>query len=277
MSGWKVTMALAVAMFVGCVSATAQQQEVRYLSKGGIAGVSASEAFYFEVTEANADGGGTITRYHMADSTKLRQHTYSDLDGGRNETGILEGPRYEWYANGNLKEQATYSNDELHGTYQGWHENGKLHFKKQYAQGTLQDSLIAYYETGEVRRVEVYRDGKMTSGKVYDRAGQEVKFIPMQQMPLFPGGESMMLRYLGRNIKYPKNMVKIGLQGLVVVSFVVRKDGTLHDLEIVKDLHPDGNAEAMRVVRNMPTWQPGLVEGEPVDVLYYLPVRYTIN
>lgn len=266
-----------LALVVGSLeTAAAQQQQVIYLSKSGVKQAPANEAYFFEVTEENASGGGTKTRYLVQDSAKVSQHTYSDLDGGKYKSGILHGPRYEWYPNGKLKEEGLYSNNKLHGTYNAWYESGELRYSKKYKDNKPQDTLTAYFKNGSVRRVEVYEGGDMISGKVYDQAGKEVEYIPMDQMPLFPGGEQAMLRWLGSNIMYPKSMRKAKIAGLVVIAFMVDKNGRLIDTEIVKGVHPDGDAEALRVIDSMPIWQPGLQEGEPVSVRYVLPIRFSI-
>ncbi|GHA64463.1 hypothetical protein GCM10007389_16480 [Pontibacter akesuensis] len=265
-----------IALGVGVLGTAEAQQQVRYFSRSGVKQVTAEEAYFFEVTKEDASGGGTKTRYQVQDSTKVSQHTYSDLDGGKYKSGILDGPRYEWYPNGNLKEEGLYSNNKLNGTYKAWYESGELRYSKKYKDNQPHDSLTAYYKAGNVRRVEVYEGGKMTSGKVYDEAGKEVKYIPMEQIPLFPGGEHAMLRWLGSNIKYPKSMRKARLAGLVVIAFTVDEEGNLSNIELLKGIHPDGDAEALRVIKSMPTWNPGLLEGEPVTVRYTLPIRYSI-
>lgn len=268
---------LAMTLLLAGASAEAQQHKVTYFSKSGMKKVMATEAHYFEIQEENASGGGTRTRFLMEDSSKIRQFTYNDLDGGEYKIGILDGPHYEWYKNGKLKEQATYRDNSLTGEYKGWYESEKLHYRKKFRDGMLQDTLVAYYETGEVRRVEVYDGGKLVSGKLYEEAGGEMEFFPMEQMPVFPGGEQKMLNWLSRNIAYPKSMRKEKVQGLVVLSFIVKKDGSIGEAEVVKELHPAADAEGLRILSSMPVWKPGLREGKPVDVRYTLPIKYAFN
>ena len=273
---FKVT-ALVVVLFVTGASAKAQEHKVKYFSKSGVKEVSAPEGHFFEIVEENGTGGGTRTRFLVEDSTKVQQFTYSDLDGGEYETGIKEGPYYEWHKNGKLKTQATYSNDKLSGEYKSWYESGELRYQKKYRDYILQDTLVAYYETGDIRRTEVYNNGKMISGKLFDEAGGEMDFFPMEQLPEFPGGEYKMLNWLSRNIKYPKSMRKEKVQGLVVLTFVVKEDGSISEAEVVRELHPAADAEALRMISSMPTWKPGLQEGKPANVRYTLPIRYSFD
>ncbi|GAB3194955.1 protein TonB [Pontibacter aydingkolensis] len=239
--------------------------------------VPAPEALYFEEVIENPDGSGSRTRYLMADSSKVSQHTYSNLKGGEHKTGILDGPHTEWHRSGTLKTQQNYSNGDLSGISQVWYESGKLCLSEKYVKGELQDTLIAYFETGTVRRREIYNKGEMVSGKVYNESGQEKAYFPRYQFPVFPGGEDAMLRHLSSNIKYPKATRKAKVQGLVVIVFDVDTNGNLGEHTVLKNLHPDADAEALRVIKTMPVWKPGLLEGEPVPVRYTLPIRFTIN
>lgn len=273
---FKVALLLTTLLLTG-ISTEAQQHRIKYFSKSGVKEVAASEAHFFEIEEKNAQGGGTRTRYLIEDSSKVRQFTYSDLEGGEYKLGTADGPYDEWHNNGQLKVQANYSNNRLSGAYISWYESGKLRFSRKYLEGLPQDTLMGYYETGAVRRIEIYDGGEMVSGKLYEETGEEAEFFPMEQMPQFAGGEQMMLNWLGKTIRYPKTMYKKKVQGLVITSFVVKEDGSTSEAEVVRGIHPDGDAEALRVINSMPAWIPGQQEGKPVDVRYYLPVRYSIN
>ena len=259
-------------------AAVAQTNNVTYINKNGKE-VPAAEAYYFTLKEVNESGGGTKTRFLVKDSTKVSQTTYSDIDGGKYNSGVADGPYYEWHENGKLKLQTAYRNDTLAGEYKSWYESGKLHYVRKYKGRLPQDTLQAYYESGALRRIEIYENstGKMASGKLFNEAGEEMKFFPMEQMPAFPGGENVMLKWLAMNIRYPKAARKADAQGLVVVSFTVGKNGQIAEAEVIKGFHPDADDEALRVVNKMPKWKPGLLEGEPVAVRYTLPVRFTIR
>jgi TonB family protein len=100
----------------------------------------------------------------------------------------------------------------------------------------------------------------------------------VEQMPQFQGGEEEMLKFLGRNIRYPKTAQDAGAEGLVVVGFVVETDGSLHDITVIKPLHEAADQEAIQVVEKMKGyWSPGLQNGEPVPVRYTLPIRFAMK
>lgn len=96
----------------------------------------------------------------------------------------------------------------------------------------------------------------------------------VEKQPTFPGGDQALYNYLAKNLQYPKLARKNGIQGKVVVSFVVEKDGSLSDLRILRDCGGDCGKEAMRLIRAMPKWIPGMQNGQVVQVRYTLPVTF---
>lgn len=93
-------------------------------------------------------------------------------------------------------------------------------------------------------------------------------------MPEFPGGETELLKYMARNVKYPAESIKNKEEGSLSLSFIINKDGSLSDIKVVKSLTPLLDAEAVRVVKNMPKWTPGKVKGKVVRVAYTTPITF---
>ncbi len=255
----------------------AQKQDVQYINKSGYKQAAPADAYFFEIVDENEKGGGTRTRFLAADSSKVSLYTYSDLDGGKYKTGIRNGDNFRWHPNGQLADKGYYSDNKLEGMYQNWHQNGQLQYVMQYKGGLLQDTLKGYDEQGRLRRLEVYQDDKMLAGEVYGEDGAAQDFFPMRELPIFPGGEANMLRFLSQTIKYPKKAIKAKIAGLVVLSFMVQENGQITDLDVIKTLSPETDQEAVRVVQAMPAWEPGKEEGKPVAMRFVLPVRYSIN
>ena len=102
-------------------------------------------------------------------------------------------------------------------------------------------------------------------------------FDVVEVMPQFPGGQIAMLQYLMKNIKYPEQAMKEGIQGRVTVRFIVEKDGSISDVKPVLSVHPLLNKEAVRVVESMPKWTPGKQNGKPVRVRFNLPVMFKLK
>lgn len=102
-------------------------------------------------------------------------------------------------------------------------------------------------------------------------------FMVVEVMPEFPGGQSALMDFIAKNIVYPEKMQKNGIQGRITVSFVVARDGSIRNPEIVRGLCPEGDAEAIRVVMAMPNWIPGKQRGKAVNVLFTIPVSFRLQ
>ena len=102
-------------------------------------------------------------------------------------------------------------------------------------------------------------------------------FMVVEKMPSFPGGDAALMRYLKKNVKFPTIAQENGIQGRVYVEFVVNKDGRIVDVKILKGVDRHLDEEALRVVRNMPSWEPGEQRGKPVRVSYRLPINFTLK
>jgi len=102
-------------------------------------------------------------------------------------------------------------------------------------------------------------------------------FVVVEEMPEFPGGTMALLEYLRSNIKYPKECRDNNIQGRVLVSFIVGKDGKITNPEIVQGVDPALDAEAIKVVAAMPEWKPGTQNGEKVRVQYTIPINFRLD
>ena len=119
----------------------------------------------------------------------------------------------------------------------------------------------------KVEKAQTHKD-TTTDDKVYDVC---------EQMPIFPGGDAAMMKYLSENVKYPALAIKAQEQGRVVVSFTVEKDGAISDVKVARSVTPSLDAEAVRVVKAMPKWTPGKQDGQLVRVRYNVPVSFKLN
>jgi protein TonB len=102
-------------------------------------------------------------------------------------------------------------------------------------------------------------------------------FDVVEQMPAFPGGNGALMSYLSKNIKYPVVAEENGIQGRVIVTFVVEKDGSITDVRVAKSVDPSLDREAQRVVNSMPHWIPGKQNGSAVRVKYTVPVTFRLQ
>ncbi len=105
----------------------------------------------------------------------------------------------------------------------------------------------------------------------------EKVFDVVEQMPSFPGGPQALMQWLSENVRYPVVAQENGVQGRVVVSFVVERDGSITDVKVVRSVDPSLDKEAARVVKSMPRWIPGKQNGQAVRVKYNVPVAFRLQ
>lgn len=113
----------------------------------------------------------------------------------------------------------------------------------------------------------VIETGNATSGKIEEH---------VEQMPIFPGGQTELMKYLSEKIKYPIIAQEQDIQGTVVLRFVVNKDGSVSDIQVLRSLDPSCDKEAKRVIASMPNWIPGKQNGMAVRVYFTVPVRFKL-
>ena len=106
---------------------------------------------------------------------------------------------------------------------------------------------------------------------------EEEIFQVVENQPEFPGGMAELMKYLQKNIKYPTVCQEQGIQGRVIVQFVVNSDGSIVDPQVVKPVNPYLDKEALRVVSSMPNWKPGRQRGKAVSCKYTVPVSFRLQ
>ena len=122
-------------------------------------------------------------------------------------------------------------------------------------------------EIGE-KAVESSDPKKVFKGKVYDL---------VDEMPSFPGGLEELYKWIDNNVQYPAVARENGIEGRVILKFIVEKDGSLSDSTVIHSVHPMVDREALRLVGQMPKWNPGRRAGVPVRVRYCLPIKFKLG
>ncbi len=102
-------------------------------------------------------------------------------------------------------------------------------------------------------------------------------FDVVEEMPSFPGGNGALMQYLSSNVKYPVVAQENGVQGRVIIAFVVERDGSITDVKVARSVDPSLDREAQRVVKSMPKWKPGKQNGQTVRVKYTVPVVFRLQ
>ncbi|MBP5190595.1 MAG: energy transducer TonB [Bacteroidales bacterium] len=105
---------------------------------------------------------------------------------------------------------------------------------------------------------------------------EEEIYVFVSDYPEFPGGEKALYEYIDKNLHYPEEALRNGTTGMVVIRFVVEKDGSLSNVSIAREIGNGCGAEAKRIVKGMPKWKPGRQDGKTVRTEFTLPVRFTL-
>ena len=134
-------------------------------------------------------------------------------------------------------------------------------------------NVVGNDENGEVLKAKEV----IATEPVKPKEEENKVFDVVEQMPSYPGGMGALMQYLSSHIKYPAIAEENGIQGRVICTFVVERDGSITDVRIAKSVDPSLDKEAMRVVSSMPRWIPGKQNGSAVRVKYTLPVTFRLQ
>ncbi len=206
---------------------------------------------HYEIVEKQADGL-TLERRFSKKDTLVFQGKYS---------------RY----------QVKGQNDIREGAHQFYYRNGVLHYVYNYLGNELHGENLSYYTSGQLKRKEVYEQGKFIRGECFNEDGTERAFTRFEQLPSFPGGQAELYKYLSSNLEYPSLARENGIQGQVLLSFLVNKDGSISDVQLLRDIGGGCGQEAVRLVYAMPNWIPGSFDDAPIKVRYTLPLSYKLE
>ncbi len=131
------------------------------------------------------------------------------------------------------------------------------------AQETVKDQEVV--EVAEVKE------------EVQEAEPEEIPFVVVEEMPMFPGGDGELLKYIAEHTTYPDIAKENNIQGRVIVRFCVTAKGGVSQVSILKGVDPELDAEAMRVVKTLPAFKPGKQGGKPVPVWYMVPITFTLK
>ncbi len=145
----------------------------------------------------------------------------------------------------------------------------------------LEEVVVVSYAQSEQKSVQTEQKVKDNEtleaivSKVLE--GTDEVFVVVEDQPEFPGGTPALMAFLGENVRYPKEAHEKGIQGRVIANFVIMKDGSISDVNIMRGVDSLLDAEAVRVLESMPMWKPGKQRGQPVNVRFTLPIVFRLK
>jgi TonB family C-terminal domain len=238
------------------VAITLHAQDTTYYDAKGKKVASLNKAETFQVIfPDSSDSKHIIERFYFKTGNMQSEIRY--LVQSKKER-LMDGKCLEWYPNGQLWKDGMFKNGELHGLLKVYSEDGKLIRSELYANNRIVASNVT----------------KHTFTK--DNPSNQA-FVIVEQMPQFPGGTQKMMQYLSENVRYPVIAVRKGVQGIVILNFIISEKGGISDIQVVRGIGSGCDEESVRVVENMPAWEPGKQGGQPVPVKFTLPIRFALK
>jgi|APIni6443716594_1056825.scaffolds.fasta_scaffold35697_3 protein TonB len=140
----------------------------------------------------------------------------------------------------------------------------------------INDDISIDAEADERTQVEEYKAPVAVQQEEEAEVQEQEIFQVVENAPAFPGGDGARMKFLQENIKYPQMARESGIQGTVYVTFVVERNGSVTDVKILRGIGGGCDEEAVRVVKNMPKWEPGKQRGKPVRVQFNMPIKFTL-
>jgi TonB family protein len=233
-------------------------------------------------------------KFYYSDGSLDQECTYS--------AGKLEGEQTEYYRGGGIYSTGMRKHGEMDGEWRWFTSGGKTRSIENFLDGKLEGDA-KYFADGKVNRYGKYAHGEKTGVWInMDAGGNELSTedfgapVPPEKeqesvtvmvnepyedtdesMPEFPGGEKELLKYIKKNTHYPTSAAYHQVHGKVVVSFVIGVYGEVSEAKVISSDSEELDAEALRVVREMPRWYAGTMDGQGVSVTYSLPVLYSLH
>jgi TonB family protein len=217
------------------------------------------------------DNGDEVSSLSLSDYYAVLERNPADSNKATVKT---------YFKSGKIKSEKYYSNFDkkvFDGKFKAYYADGQLRQAIDYKNGKMNGQVLTYWENGKPKRIDNFKNDKFINGKCFNEEGKLIPHTPFERMPEFPGGETGMIFYLRRKIRYPKKARKKRIEGTVVIQFVVGKDGNVINAKVFKSVNPDLDQEALDIVKKMPKWKPGIQDGEPVSVQYSLPIRFNLQ
>ena len=162
----------------------------------------------------------------------------------------------------------------LHGLQKTWYDNGQLYYQETYKKGKRHGDLLAYWEDGSRRRHDSFKNGKLKSGRIWNRQGQEEEHYPVMIPAQFPGGEKAIAEFLRKNLPVPESQERNTVVK-TLAKIRIGTDGYIQEIKIVEGAPHYYNAILTQTLLNMPKWNPGSFMGEPIELWYTLPVNFS--
>ena len=178
--------------------------------------------------------------------------------------------------NQEYQDEKEYYKDEEEYSDEGYHKDEEKYFDEIYHEDEEEDSDEEYHEDEEEYSDEKYEEEKYEEEKYEEEDRNEV-FNSVENMPEFPGGNLGLMKYIQKTLIYPPAAKEYNITGKVYVNFIVDKTGSVTNVKIIRGVDKNLDAEAVRVIKSLPKYLPGRQKGKAVNVMFTIPIKFTLN
>ena len=248
------------------------------------------KAIYFKVIDNKLNPIEVVT-FYMNGVIVSKAH-YNSL-----KPEIREGEYETYFYNGNTNIKGNFKDDKMEGAWIAYNkEKNFLETKATYKNNLKSGKSFTFYETGKLKIMDVYVRDTLVQSTCYDSIGNilncELILYPKEYyldtfgilqkaevMPEYPGGVPGIMKFLASNIVYPVKARDNGKEGKVIAKFIVNEDGTINNVIVLSNTTGSVECaeEAIRVIKKMPKWAPGILNGKKVKVYYTLPISFKLS
>lgn len=213
-----------------------------------------------------------VADYYITGISKMTGYSHS-------KDSIMKFGRFNYYFDdGAIHSMNNYINNRLDGKSVYYYQNGTFSYEINFIEDKKNGELKGYYENGALRRVDHYKNGLLLDGgKCFTQTGQDTTYFIYERNASFKNGTLEVFRdFVLTHLKYPPEAMEMGIQGKVIIQFVVNSKGKVSDIKVLKSPNMFLNRAAIEAVSKSDLWEPGIQEGKKVKQQFTIPINFKL-
>ncbi|MFK7808958.1 MAG: energy transducer TonB [Saprospiraceae bacterium] len=284
---------------------SSNEQYKQYYKKYMIEGERLLNSWYHYTTSQGADGENVVRTFfpetnQMTSYTEYKTMTYRVKDGlskrwydngnqweeGNYKEGEKDGIwKVYSYQSNTLKSTGLFATSKKTGTWKYYDKEKRLTSEVSFLEGVKEGAFVEYDSLGNTINSGVYK-----ADTIYEQTTESNQFSEVETLPYMSAAKGItneedrkrksneiFLQGIYKNIRYPEDARKMGVEGTAITRFVIEKDGSINDIEVLSGLCQSIAKECKRVISELPKWEPGTQDGEPVRVYFNAPIRFRLE
>lgn len=239
---------------------------------------------YFNKTWERCDIKDAFYEVSSEQNENKEYKVYRITNGERNGLGgtyrtddYKNGVLCYFNSDGDTSNLQTFANGLLNGIEKSWHRTGEKFCVRNMKDGKFDGDAEYFFPNGQMSAKLFYSEGEIKNESYWNEDGSPMTNIKEANRRAEYPGKDKFSEFVARSLIYPTHLRNMGIQGTVVLSFSVQKDGSLADITVVKSAHPDLDKEAIRVVEKSKKWLPEKAFNQTVNVRYVFPVIFRLG